>query len=99
MSRLNGQVKEDWLQGTEVTSLLSKSEITNPNGQVLRRSGGEAAAATILSKRVRAARWAGLAEGQPAVGLGTKWGKGASYLTPMILLIKLEKNPFEKRNR
>jgi hypothetical protein len=92
MSRLNGQVKEDWLQGTEVISLLSKSEITNPNGQVLRRSGGEAGAATILSKRVRAARWAGLAEGQPAVGFGTR-GERSELFNPDDITNKIRKDP------
>jgi hypothetical protein len=69
-----GQVEADRLKGTDVLSLLSKSEIPNPNGQAWGRRGREAAGPMMLLKRARSSARAGLAEGSPAVG----WGQGGN---------------------
>jgi hypothetical protein len=79
MSRLSGQVKRDRLQGTEALSLLSKSAIPHPHRQAWGRSGGEAAAAASLLKRVRPPARAGLGEGSPEAG----WGQeGSAWVEP-----------------
>jgi hypothetical protein len=70
MSRLTGRVKGDRLQGIDVMSLLSKSERPSPKWPSLGPEAREAAAATMLLKRVRPCAWAGLAEGSPEAGAG-----------------------------
>jgi hypothetical protein len=91
MSHLTGQVKGDRLQGTDMMSLLSKSEIPSPRWPSLGTEVREAAAAAILLKRVRPSAWAELAEGPPAAGAGQErkaWGKLFNYYYIAILMNK-----------
>src|SRR5207245_7499033 len=84
----NGQCKGDRLQGPEVLSLLSKSEIPDPKWSSLATEAREAAPAMVLLKRVRPSARAGLAEGLPAVGRQDRSASGKLcnyyYITVLI---------------